>query len=368
MIPILTGREVVGALTWEPVVSSWLGSQWLGDVPAVAGSVTWSSRREVPGSLDMRVPAWAPEHEGGPFRSWVPDTYDYDHPLAAMGQVLTVGVRVSTTLSLRSWIIPQGRFLISETAEDADGVQVQGLSLTQRIVGDRFPSPMSTRAGGTLASEARRLVPASMSLMIHPDLRDRDVPSMSWDESRIQSLSDLAKAWPARLREDMEGTIRFLPPLPDTVTPVLTLTDGEGGTVVSAYTSQSREGVYTSVVARGQDTDPERPAFQGEAIQQSGPYAADRYGLERRFFASPLLTSQDAAEKAARTVLADSIRPARTVPVVMASDPRIEVDDPIRIITDAGTPRQRERYGWVSGIQMPLTWRDPVMRVDVEGV
>lgn len=52
----------------------------------------------------------------------------------------------------------------------------------------------------------------------------------------------------------------------------------------------------------------------------------------------------------------------------MASDPRIEVDDPIRIITDAGTPRQRERYGWVSGIQMPLTWRDPVMRVDVEGV
>ena len=46
----LTPEEAAGALTWEAFVSSWRGGIWLADVPVAAGSsVTWSTRREVPG-------------------------------------------------------------------------------------------------------------------------------------------------------------------------------------------------------------------------------------------------------------------------------------------------------------------------------
>lgn len=359
----ISAAEVAGSLTWEPIVSSWLGTRWLADIPVAGGSVAWSTRREIPGSLDLTVPKFAPSHPGMPAQDWLP--VGENHPLAAMGQVLSVSIRVSTLVSGRSWLIPQGRMLITESSEEAGRIRVQGESLTRYIVGDRFPSPMATRPGGTLKSEVRRLVPPQLGVSFDRWLEDRWVPTLSWDESRIAALAALAKAWPARLREDGVGIIRFLTPLAYSGHPDVTLTDGVNGTVVSAYRTQTRDGIHNAVVARGQETDSERPAVQAEAMQQTGPYAVDRFGVERKFFSSPLLTTIAAVEKAAATVLADSIRPARTIPVVAAPDPRIQLDSKIEIVTDAGLPTERRRMGWVSGYQMPLTPAES-MRIDVE--
>ena len=70
-----------------------------------------------------------------------------------------------------------------------------------------------------------------------------------------------SKSYAARVREDMDGIVRFLPMLGESTSPDLYLADlGVTGTVASAYLSGSREGIYNAVVARGESA-PDEPAI-----------------------------------------------------------------------------------------------------------
>lgn len=363
----LTPEELL-VLTWEPVVSAWLGSRWLGDVPVVAGKVTWSARREVQGSIELTVPRWAAERAGEDARDWLPDG-DPLHPLERLGQTLTVAIRVSVPGSEpsanRTWLRPAGRFLIAAWEDQGDTVSVRGTSAAgQAIVDDRFTSPTPTMPGGSFASEMRRLIPPTVGAEI-TGLADRGVPSMSWPESRMDAVQELAKTWPARLREDGTGILRVLPARPSW-SPDLVLTDGEGGTVVEALSSASRDGIYNVIVARGQDADNAGiPNFQAISEQLSGPYSTATYGRVVRFFSSPLITSQAAADSSATTMLANELLPALALPVTCASDPRIDMDVPVLIRTSQPDGSTVDRPGWVAGYTMPLTFAAD-MTLDVE--
>ena len=360
----LTDAELQ-SLTWEPVVSSWLGSRFLGDVPVTSGKTTWSRLREVQGSLDLTVPRWAAEHEGEAARDWSP-AGDASHPLSHHGQTLAVAIRVTTQVTGRSWLRQCGRFLITRWTAGIDTVTITGASAAgQKILDDRFWSPQPTLPGGSFGSELRRLVPSTIGMLIDAGLVDRGVPSMSWPESRMSAVQEIASTWPARLRETGDGMIAVLPPLGEW-TPGLVLTDGESGTVVEATPEGSREGIYNVVVARGQSTtDAGVPDFQGVAEQSTGPYATSAYGSVVRFFSSPLITSQHAAAQTAATLLATELAPATTLPVVCASDPRITLDQPVTIRTHTPDQRTVDRHGWVSGFSLPLTHASD-MTLDVE--
>lgn len=351
------------SLTWGVSVESWLGGQSLGMVPVSGGGVTWSTSREVPGSLDLVVPRLHPVPGGSSPVDWRPGR-DESAPLARFGQELDV--RLTVSVPGRVWpSIPLGRFLVTGTDPGPGVVRVSAESLTRRVVDDRLTSPTAPRSGGTLASEAKRLVrPVGLSLTIDDALTDRAVPSsMSWGESRIDALREIAEAWPARLVEDSTGGLHMLAPLADVPEPLDTLTDGEGGTVLAAYEQDTRDGTYNRVVARGQETtEAGLPAFQAVRQVSEGPLAANGpYGAVTYFFASPLLTSLSAAQAAATTRLAALTRPARTLPVTLAPDPRWEVGDAVAVVADGQTWR-----GWVSGVTIPLTVADGDMRMDVE--
>ena len=359
--------EELQTLQWEPVVSSWLGPRFLGDVPVLSGKVTWSRLREVQGSLELVVPRSAPEHEGEDFRDWSP-AGDPTHPLSHHGQTLAVAVRVTTTVTGRTWLRPCGRFLISRWQVGYDTVTVTGLSVAcQKIVDDRFQSPQPTLGGGTFASELRRLVPPAIGMTIDQSLVDRGVPAMAWPESRMSAVQEIAATWPARLRESGDGMMRVLPPVGEW-SPGVVLTDGESGTVVEASPEGSRDGIYNIVVARGQSSsDAGIPDFQDVAEQKTGPYATSTYGPVVRFFSSPLITSQNAALQTAKTLLARELAPATTLPVVCASDPRIDLDQPVTVRSQDPDGTTVERYGWVSGYTLPLTHAGD-MTLDVEMV
>lgn len=345
-----------GAVIWEPVVSSWLGGECLAEtVPVDGGSVSLSANREVHGGLDLVVP----RHWRG--RSWVPGIDDR-HPLARFGQVLHVSIRVTGVVSGKSWDFRRGTYLVTDWDADAGAVRVTGESMLRKVVDARLRTPTATRAGGTLVSELKRLVTPYMGLVIDPALTDRAVPKMSWGESRIDAVKEIVAAWPARMREDPFGNLRILPPLGEVPTPLATLTDGERGTVVSAYQSDTRDGTFNVVVARGQQEDDQgRPAFQQVAQVTTGPLAVGTYGEVTTFLSTPLLNSLAACSAAARTHLANVTRPARTIPVTLAPDPRWELDDSAAVQADDAL-----HWGFVSGAQIPLTTGDGDMRLDVE--
>lgn len=359
---------LTGAYTYAARVDSWLGSQWLGQVPVAGGSVSWTTGQQVQGTLSLTVPRYGAASEDEDARDFTPDSPE--SPLACFGQVLRVTLVVTSLVDGTEYTEPGGHFLITSSETDADAVTVSAKSLAHRLEENRLATVTVPRKGGTLASEVRRLVGAQMGVVVDEGLVDRACPSsMSWGESRIDAVYEIADAWPARLREGRDGSLYLLPPVEEiTEPPERVLTDGVDGTVVGVKRAWTREQVYNRVVARGQDTDDAgQPTFQAVVSQTSGPLSvAGPYGIVVKFWSSPLVTSQVIADKSARTMLASSVRRAMTVPVELAPDPSLQLDEPVRLRTHDvdGTPPV-EMWGRVTALELPLLY-EGVARADIE--
>jgi len=367
--PKIPSEALSSAFSWEARVDSWLGQTWLGRVPVKAGSVTWTTSQQVQGTLSLTVPRIGAVSQDEGARDWTP--LAPDSPLAAMGQVLHVQVTVASLVSTDRWDIPLGRFLITQWEVGATDIRITGKSLFQHLEDDRLTSPTVPYSGGTLASELRRLVGGHMGVIVSDALTNRLCPSMSWGESRIDAVYEIADAWPARLREGPDGVLYVLPPVPAiTERPETTLTDGDAGTVIGVTRQGSRAGIFNRIVARGQEQDDAgQPRFQAIIDQTTGPLrTSGPYGIVTKFFSSPLITSKQAALNSATTMLATSVRQKTTVPVTHTPNPTLTLDTPVELITanidGAATITQ---WGIVTSTEIPLVYSG-TSRSDVEVV
>lgn len=341
---------LASAASWLVLVQSSLGDAVLAEAVPVAGGV-WAvdGTGQVPEAIQGLI---VPASDRG--YSWIPGD-DAAHPLARYGQVLDLAVRIGSAGGRFTWDVPLGRaFIQSWSASDPGVVTVEAAGPLQLAADDRLPTPTAPATGGTLASEFRRLMPAGIPVDISPGLIDRPCPaSFYWEEDRLAALYDIADAWPAQLTVTADGGVALLPPLPE-VFPgaLLTFTDGEGGTTVSAAREDTRDGAYNAVVARAEPEDAEEtaPVIQAEARVETGPMVPATYGVVRRFYASPALTTAAQCESAARSILAEAVRPARSVEVTCVPDPRIELYDPVAVVRDGV-----KHEGWVTAYTLPLT-------------
>lgn len=368
-----TDRELAGVLSgvyhYGARVDAWLGSRYLGRVPVAGGSVAWSTSQKVQGSLSLSVPRTGAATEGGPVADWAPTTPW--SPLACYGQVLHVSATVTSPLTGRRWTQQLGRFVVTSWDLRADTVSVTGKSLLAGVEEDRLVSPVTPLVGGTLASEARRLLGAHAGLVVDPALEDRAAPaSMCWQESRIDALYEIAEAWPARLREGRDGVVRLLPALaPPVVAPGRVLTDGQDGTVVGVTSSATRDKVYNRVVVRSQGGGEGAPTVQEVAEQTVGPMSVTGpYGAVTRFFSSPLVATSAGALATARSLLRTSLSRALTLPVEVPPDPTLVLDEAVAVVTAPvrGTA-PTTWWGRVSAVETPLVDTGRA-RVDVEVV
>lgn len=351
-----SSEVLAGAARWWPTVSSWRGTDLLAEsVPVTSGRLSVNGDQQVPERLTFTVPEWA---DG---RSWVPE--GFLDPLAHYGQYVDVDINVEAAVTGAVSTTRLGRFQIQSWAADDDGlVSVECVGLLQRVLDARFRVPQVPRPNGTLVSEFRRLMVPGMPVVIDAGLVDRPCPqNFVWDDDRLGALYELADAWPARLRVDQFGALRVLPPLPSTPVPVLSWADGEGGTVIRAPRSGSRDGVHNVVVARSSGTDqPGRPPLQAVAVTGEHALRPDVYGEVVRFWSSPLATTTSMLQASADTLVAGANRRARPQVVRMVPDSRVELDDAARV-----TRGGRTAVGWVTGYDMPLTVEDGDMAVEV---
>lgn len=341
------------AAEWGCKVSSWLGATVLAESVPARGRAVWVRSQKVPESLSLTVPRFSVENNAT--FDWLPGV-DAAAPLARFGQVLDVTVHAGGVDGRL------GRYLITGWQDRGDAMNVTATGLLQAAADDRLTTVTAPRDGGTLRSEFLRLLPPNVQASF-TGLTDRECPrAMEWPDDRLEALYEIADAWPARLLSDPWGQVQVLPPLGAPV-PVVTLTDGEGGTVVSAPPSDTRERSYNRIVARSS-----APGVDVQAVAEvrSGPMSVNGpYGAVTKFFTSPLLLTEDQCFSAAQTQLAAAVRPSRTLQVEMAPDPRIEIDDAVAVITGKGTRWEREERGFVTGVDMPLTVADGAMRIDV---
>lgn len=352
----VTAEQLEGAVRWEPMISAWLGGKVVADhVPITRGRATATTQQKVQTALRITVPAQSVGN--GRIRRWRPDAPE--DALAKNGQILDVSLNVDGAL------IRIGRYKIHDWKENSDGsIDVQGRGLLHDVDEDRLQSATGPRDDGTLRSEFARLTPPYMTAQFDSGLVDRDCPkAMEWQRERLDALYEIADAWPARLREDAWGGIRLLPPLPDAPVPRISLHDGPRGTLVEAPLSDTRDGApNVFVVTSSAD------GVEAEAVVSidNGPMSASgEYRPVPEFWSSPLLRDEQDCLASAITKRGESMRRTRIRSAVFAPDPRLELDDPIELIIGYKTPEQVTAWGYVVGVDLPLTPRDGEMRADV---
>jgi hypothetical protein len=275
-------------------VQSWLGPTLLSDdVPVDTASEETDRALTVPERVTLTVPRLARGE------SWSP--VDDDHPLACNGQRLLVrlGIGVGTSIE---WI-QRGWFLVQDATADGDTVTVTAVGLLALIDEARLVSPY--QPAGTLVSTLRGLVEPALTVVVDTALTDRSVPTgVNYDEDRLGAVLELADAWPASLAVAADGSLHAAP-VTQSTTPVLTLTDGSGGTVIKATGDSTRDGAYNTVVARGTASDGGQ--VQGVSTLTTGPLrAAGPFNPlpVPYFYSSPLLTTVNQCKAAADTILA----------------------------------------------------------------
>ncbi|TWJ23133.1 DUF5047 domain-containing protein [Micromonospora endolithica] len=320
---------LTGSYRLRVAVESWLGEQLLAeDVPVASASEDVDRSLRVPERIALTVP----RHDRG--TSWSPVTDD--HPLAASGQRLRVQLGVDLGGGTTEWI-QRGWFVVQESTADGDAVTVEAVGMLALVDEARLVSPF--QPSGSLVSTLRGLVEPALTVVVDPALADRSVPAgVNYDEDRLGAVMELLDAWPADAAVTEDGYLFVSPATPST-TPVLTLTDGAGGTVVTTAGKSTRDGAFNVVVARGVAADGGQ--IQGVAYDRFGPKAI---GGEFNplpvpfFYASPLLTTVAQCTAAAETVLARRRRTtARQFTVRTVPHPGLQAGDTVAVTADEYT-------------------------------
>ena len=324
-----TARSVLGySHTRHIRVSSWLDGVLLHDDVPVAEDRPAGEEADGSSNVPERVTLTVPRSDRGVLWDPVGD----DHPLAANGQRLSIKLGIGLAGARVEWL-QRGTFLVWESVPDGDVVRVTAVNLLTLIREAQLISPYQPT--GTLASSLRALVEPALTVAVSASLTDRAVPAgLTYDEDRIGAVHELLDAWAATGRVDPAGVLQVRPAALDE-TPVLSLADGVGGTVITARANSSRAGAANLVVARGTASDGRQ--IQGVAYNTSGP---KRYGGPfsplpvPEFFFSPLLTITAECDAAALSILERRRRAAgREFRVEMVPDPTVQLDDVVALTT-----------------------------------
>jgi len=319
---------LTGSFTYYRRVQSWLGGDLLADdVPVVDGEEEIDRTLRVPERVTLTVPRLDRGVSYAPTEA--------TSPLAAYGQRLVVLLGIGLGNGAIDWF-QRGAYVITDSSADGDAVQVQAAGLLWLIDEARLVSPYQPTGG--LVSTLRGLLEPALTVVVDSGLDDRSVPSgVNYDEDRLGAVYELLTAWPAEAHVTEQGYLSVAPAA-DSSTPVLTLTDGTGGTVMTWSGESTRDGAYSAVVARGTASDGGQ--LQGVAYDAtSGPvrYDGPFNPLPVPFFyQSPLLTTVAQCQAAASSRLATLRRSsARRITATMVLHPGLQAGDAVTATSSA---------------------------------
>lgn len=161
-----------------------------------------------------------------------------------------------------------------------ESVVVEAKDRSFLVAGAGFPSPVASQVGDLVVDEFERLVLDAnprATFGTHSALTEL-VPALAYDGNRGQSLDSLAKTANAfwYCLADGRYVIRRIPWSVAPTSGPVTMTDGPGGTLYSAYPDRDAGGIYNQVPvvserpdggpaiwAFVEDTDPDSPTYVG---------------------------------------------------------------------------------------------------------
>jgi len=326
-------------------------------VPVGGGSLICQADQDVPERVDLALPGEWGKVTLDPGRGGV---------LGALGHQIQLTVHLSTPDGSRHWRQERGRFIVQEWQRDGAGVRLAGRGLLQAVVDRQRARPYAAGRPSPISGEVLSILAlCGLEGWLDPRLSvGRRVPAdFVQGEDVWAAFTELLTAWPARARMDGYGAIRLLPGLPaDLPAPDVWWHDGRGGTVVGAPSEGTRDGAFSHVIVKVRPEDDDVVVPPVEDWVRRGPLNVDTFGWVSRVIESDAVTTTAQAEAVAANELARAGVRAKTVPVEMVPDWRVELDDVAHVQTSDGV----REVGRVTGIELPLVGRsDARARCDV---
>lgn len=312
----------------------------LTDLPAVDWSITYDAGSETraKGSVTFADPAL-----------WSADPFD---ALSPWGSELVIerGIVLVDDRGARSveWI-PMGRFVIVSAVDEVpvprDGITLELEDRSRRLAERPLDTAAQTNVGARVVDEIERLVRevpsfADVELLVETDATDL-CPTIDLQRDRRAAVHKLAEAIGCEVFFDRLGRLR-LRPVPTLDDPVAwVIRPGEGGTLLSAKRTATREGAYSRVFAS--QVLPQVTTAEGEtppvpltatAIDDdpaSPTYYYGNFGDITRKYASPLFTTQAQVQRAADSLLARVRGASSTLEVSHLPNEAMDPGDVIRV-------------------------------------
>lgn len=315
-------------------------------VDIISGDVHLDANADVRSTLTLETPAngW----QGRPGELLTP----YGHELFVERGVVTAGGAVE-------WVSLGYFKLYAVDQDDAnDGpLTVEARDRMAAIIDARLTAPVAYPATTTYS-----VVFAALVGEVYPGATiefDDSLGSTALgravvaEEDRYAFLADLVRSRGKVAYWDYRGVL-VVRDAPDPGSPVLDVTAGAGGILISSSRSIDRDQVYNAVVATGEAADTTAPAraVRVDGNPASPTYWHGPYGKVPRYYSSPLLTTDAQAGTAAEAILSRSIGLPYNVNFAAVPNPALEPLDPIRVRHTTGTGRE---VHVIETLSIPLT-------------
>lgn len=268
--------------------------------------------------------------------------------------------------------VPLGVFGITKvgvsTTTDGIRLDVSGVDRSKRITDNRWTEPYAIATGTNVGTALLALLQdrwADIETAFTTTSETTTAITLGLDTGNDPWADARKIATAAGLDLYFNGNgICILEPVPDyeTTTPVETYSEGEDAMVLTANRDLSREGVYNAVIvtAEGSDTD---QAYRGEALDDdssSPTYVYGPFGRVTLFASSPLIKTQAAADRFAKTRLAKLKGRNESISWTQIVDPSLDAND---VVTVSNAAARLSKTIVLDRLTIPLGASEPMQAV-----
>lgn len=261
-----------------------------------------------------------------------------------------------------TWIVFVGR--IQETTLNPDGTcTTYAADFAADVVENKFLTPQNSQAGDSVAQEIQRLISDGFPQANFDTFQIAAIPvqPLTWQLERGQALDELATSAGAFWYPLADGTFTART-YPWTVpsSPVVTYSDGDGGSVISSSTTRSREGVYNVLTVTGERLNGDDPVFA--TASDTNPlnitFVGGQFGIRSQLLRLQTPGSQGSAQGAALDNLKRLVALVDTWNWDMTPDAALELGDTVML----NVRGRSDIIQVIAGFTIPLDLSGP-MRV-----
>lgn len=324
-----------GSFTVEYTADVFYGStRTVENLPIVSPSFKWDSEATTAATGSCLV-KFTPEFA----ESMTPN--EFTDKLAPFGAELNVRATVSggdfsETVQVGRYVIKavpsaKDEFMqfMGSTIVSGSHVELTLADRSLRVIRWGFRTPQNPPSLTSCWNEIARISGAA----VLKNVADKPIPTSIVYEAnsggRWKAVQQLAGVLGGKAYFNPFGVLTILPDTPDGVVGELVL--GESGTIIDVDYSMDSDGVVNEVVGNFED-ELRNPIYSVASIGSGRLAAGSQYGTYTEYFSSPLIKTQDAADRAVQTRLFNlSSQQTYRVPVQCILNPLIQFGDVVTL-------------------------------------